>query len=82
MHCTDILLRLVDERRLQLQINSTTQIDAKSNMSRPSAHKRVRNLDPVMQFRARVLAAARDGDIFEVAQLLSIIDDAENDTTQ
>ena len=56
-------------------------IEAKSNLSRPTAHQRIRNLDPVKQLRERVLTAARDGDIFEVAQLLSIIDDADNDSS-
>ena len=79
MRRTDILLALVDQRSPSL-INTTATLRAKSNlnMTHPLASELGRVLDPD-DFKAAVLTAAHNGDLPEVARLLSMIDDADED---
>ena len=80
LHRTDILLALVDQRSPS-SINATLILPTKSNLNATSllGGKLGKVLDPVANFRTTVLTAAHNGDLPEVARLLSIIDDAEED---
>ena len=87
MHRADILLALVGQQEAPSTINATTTRGAKSSLNLTQSgltHSTIDQLggalDPVMELRAGVLTAARNGDLLEVARILSIIDDAEEDT--
>jgi hypothetical protein len=80
LHRTGILLALVDQQQSPSSINATTTLRAKSNLNVTRHAGRLGTvLDPVVEFRESVLTAARNGNLPEVARMLSIIDDAEKD---